>query len=155
MFLIFLFLYYFGETAYQFFAETEKQKRMKRVFRLRCFDAGGCYMGEHNKWPKDSIVWFRPLEYNLLFKATIIRQEKNFLICDLEEQWGLRHLTSLTNIPSHRVKVHKREIYDILTAPHFHYGVVGTRENFSCPNYPHYKGVLYMATPIQSPSIEE
>jgi len=52
---------------------------------------------------------------------------------------------------SNRIKVHKREIYDILTAPHFHYGTVETRDNFSPPSYPHYIGTSYRVTPLASP----
>jgi hypothetical protein len=137
-----LFILFF---IYSFWKKSLKRKMNKliRPFRLRCYEAG-CYWGEYNRWPKDSYVWFRPLKLNFLFKATIIRQEKNFLICDMEDCQMLDALRERTQMPTTRVKVHKAEIYDILSAPHFCGGKFDeVRKNFVCPTYPYYRGVPY------------
>lgn len=112
---------------------------MRRVTRLRCYDYGGCYEGEWNRWPRDSLVWFRPLSYPYKVKGSIVRQEKNFLICDVDYVTYKED----SDYPAGRVKVHKREIIDILSAPHFHYGKIGERENFFMPTYPNYRSKIY------------
>ena len=125
-----------------------KMSRSK-IFRLLCFDAQGCYEGEWNRWPRDSIVWFRPIVYPYKVKASIVRQEKNYLICDVDVNYNdLLFPECLMG----RVKVHKREIMDILTAPHFHYGKVGDRENFEMPRYSHYRGRSYVEPVYSTPT---
>lgn len=136
--LILFFIYYFTKTP-----PKPKMSKSIRPFRLRCFRAG-CYTGEYNRWPKDSYVWFRPIKMSFLFKACIVRQEKNFLICDMEECQMLDALRERTQMPSLRVKVHKAEIHDILSAPHYFYGKSDeVRKDFVCPDYPHYRGPNY------------
>lgn len=131
---------------------------MRRAVRVLCYDQGGCLEGEYNRWPRDSIVWFRPKKVPYLFKGSIIRTEKNFLICTLEDRYNMDMLSKEYAgevYGGSRVKIHKREIYDVLTAPHFHYGFVGHRENFIMPQYPHYRGVFFYETPAYSPCKEE
>jgi hypothetical protein len=132
------------------FSLFEKRKqvtpvKMRNIIkRIRCFDAGGCYEGEYNRWPRDSIVWFQPLTEvtGKKIKASIVKQERNFLICNIHDE---------TTFSDTRVKVHKREIMDILSAPHFHYGLIGHREGFEMPKYTQYKSSLFTFAPLTPP----
>lgn len=150
MFLTFLF---FGATFLLFLWKYKKasqiiikKQKMRRVLRLLCFDQGGCYEAEYNKWPKDSRIWFRPLKMPHLFTGTIVNTQGNFVTCALDDSKNMHYLSMAyagSIMEGSRVRVHKREVYDILSAPHFHYGLLGHRENFVLPSYPHYRGKVY------------